>query len=142
MEVVCDKASESAGESSSPVSCEITQPEANGHTTAAKSTWKAKREGWIKPEDCSKPSEDSVENPVSVTNDRAPRIILDEEHVNGNHSPERKKSLPPIKVPEKSSEIPIIVSRAVYNRYVAITQNKVPATFQKNWFMLICEWMI
>jgi hypothetical protein len=33
-------------------------------------------------------------------------------------SPGRKKSLPPIKVPEQSSAVPVIVSRAVYNRYV------------------------
>ncbi len=125
MEVVCDKPSDSAEDRGSPISGENMQPEANG--TTAKS-WKAKREDWIKPGD-SKPSEDSVIDSgisASAANDSVHRIILDEDHVNGTgiHSPERKKSLPPIKVPDKSAELPVIVSRAVYNRYVLIAQKR------------------
>ncbi len=119
MESVCDKSIES-GDSSSPFSGENNEAEANGHTTSTKSAWKAKREDWIKPENSSKAGEDSVMSPdisVSAAKD-SHRIILDDDHdnVNGVNSPERKKSLPPIKVPEKSAEIPVIVSRAVYNR--------------------------
>jgi hypothetical protein len=129
MEVVCDESSEVAGDSGSPVSGENTQTESKGHTTAVKSGWKAKREDWIKPANTSEPSEDPVINsddstPAPSSKDRAPRIILDEE-VNGTtHNSERKKSLPPIKVPEKSAEIPVIVSRAVYNRYVLIARDE------------------
>jgi hypothetical protein len=137
MEAEGDKPSESAGNSGSPVAGEKAQAEVNGHTTAAKSGWKAKREEWIKPEDSSKQAESSLINPSNEThsaNDRGPHIVLDEEHVNvtqvngevrvDSHNTERKKSLPPIKVPDKSAEIPVIVSRAVYNRYVMIAQNE------------------
>jgi hypothetical protein len=131
MEVVCDKTIES-GDRDSPVSGENMETEANGNTTAAKSAWKPKREVWIKPEETSKAAEDSVMNPdilASAAKDRAskaPRIVLDEDH---GHSLERRKSLPPIKVPEKSTEIPIVVSRAVYNRYVLTLQYEVTIVF-------------
>ncbi len=132
MEVVCDNTGETADNSGSPVAGENAQPEVNGHKATVKPAWKAKREEWVKPEtDSAEQDESSVMDPntsVNAAKDRAPHIILDEDNVNDVHNHERKKSLPPIKVPEKSAEIPVIVSRAVYNRLVLTLQNEVPAT--------------
>ena len=89
-----------------------------------KSAWKAKREGWIKPENAlseagSKSSTCSNSNQNSVPEDDS--VILesvgeDSGEQRRSVSPGRRKSLPPIKVPEKTAEVPVIVSRAIYNR--------------------------
>jgi hypothetical protein len=87
---------------------------AEDRTKVQKPVWKAKRDEWVKPEI----SESKTEISDSVTEEEASTLECDSTEQRRSVSPGRKKSLPPIKVPEKSADIPQIVSRAMYNRCV------------------------
>ena len=84
--------------------------DAQGLANGKKSSWKARRENWVKPTD------NEHSRSLGDLDNGADDNDIHLERDNNDPSQPRKKSLPPIKVPEKSVEIPIIVSRAVHNR--------------------------